>query len=146
MLIHACVNLDQLARESKDYKWSRPKSCSRCGLQLWGHGYVGRYFDGFKERLWLKRYRCSCCKLLITMIPNGCMSSYQASFFKIYFSLLHRLSSYKWPPWVSRQRGRHWLSKLKKYCQANFGLTAVGMNLKNKLKVLFKEQTNFLVS
>lgn len=146
MIKHTCVNLTQLSNDGKKFKWDRPIFCSCCGHKLWCHGYVGRYFDGFIKKLWLKRLRCPKCRIVITMMPSGIPKYYQGSFFKIFFTLTKRLNSYSWPPWITRQRGGHWLRKLKSYCLSHFGVNENSLNLKEKLPDLYTSDVNFLSS
>lgn len=141
---HISVNLDQLSKDGKNFKWEKPKICSCCGNPLWGHGYVGRYFDGYTEKLWLKRYRCTSCKKIITMVPIGFVKYFSIKLSKIYIALIDRLKNYQWPPWISRQRGGHWLKKLKLYCLAKFGINESSLDLKNKIQNLYQENINFL--
>ena len=70
MLKHVNIRLEVLSREGKRFKWTRPPPC-KCGHIFWGHGYVARYFDGYSEKLWLKKWRCPLCRSLITFFPNG---------------------------------------------------------------------------
>ena len=52
LILSLSVNLPSLMSQGKSYPWPRPPCCPRCeGRRLWGHGYVGRYFDGYEERL-----------------------------------------------------------------------------------------------
>lgn len=80
------------------------------------------------------------------MMPEGFRANFQASFLKIYQSLLQRLTSHQWPPWISRQRAGHWLNRLKRHCLAHFGFTPSGLDLKSKISELFEKGINFLVS
>lgn len=140
---HTSVDLEQLSKEGKNFNWDRPKSCFCCGSKVWGHGFYGRYFQGFQEKLWLKRYRCSQCKALIAMIPKGFLRYFQSSFQKICQALQERFYSYLWPPWVTRQRGGHWANKLKNYCRA-IGIDPESLNLKNQILKFLQEQVDFL--
>lgn len=145
MLKHIDVNLDLLAEEGKAYKWQSPPPCN-CGHKFWGHGFVERYFDDFDEKFWLKRYRCPNCKAIITLFPNGYLKYFRYSLLIIYQSLSFRLTSYIWPPALSRQRGGHWLNRLKRFCVAKFGVNSEGYNLRQRLAELFNNMTDFLSS
>lgn len=60
-------NIQLLGRE---FPWERPGCCPRCGnCRLWGHGFVLRYFHGFAEGLWLRRWRCPECRGVHTARP-----------------------------------------------------------------------------
>lgn len=66
-------------QKGKKNCWPRPELCLRChGRQLWGHGYVASYFDGFDQPLYLKRYRCPACGCVIKMKPAGYLKRFQA--------------------------------------------------------------------
>ena len=146
MLEHTYVDLSQLSKDGKDFKWDIPIFCTCCGHKLWGHGYVGRYFDGFTEKLWLKKLRCPNCRKIITLMPSGYLKYYQSSFFKIYLTIYHRLKAHRWPSWMNRQRGCHWLNKLKNYCMAHYGPNSEGLDLKLKIFELYQNNINFLTS
>ena len=146
MTYHACVDIFLLAIEGKKFKWQKPSSCPDCGHYLWGHGFVGRYFDDFTDKLWIKRYRCPNCKNVITLTPMGHHKFFRFSLSHIFKTLIHRLSSYQWPPWTTRQRAGHWLQKLKRFCHARFGLNPVGLDLKAKALELSSANINFLDS
>jgi hypothetical protein len=144
MLKHVNVDLEVLSREGKRFKWSRPPPC-KCGHIFWGHGYVARYFDGYSEKLWLKKWRCPLCRSVITFFPNGYIKFVQASLETIFKALRERLSFYKWPPWTTRQRAAHWLRRLKKYCVSNFGVNTDGYDLEKHLLILHEKKINFFV-
>lgn len=143
MLKHINVNLELLAKEGKAYKWQRPPPCN-CGHAFWGHGYVERYFDDYNQKFWLKKYRCPNCKAIITLFPSGYLKYFRYSLTLIYQALSFRLSSYQWPLNTTRQRGGHWMNKLKRYCLGKFGVNNNGLNLKQRLSDLFKKMINFL--
>jgi len=79
---------------------------------VWGHGFVLAYFDGYGRGLWLRRYRCRSCRLVIRFRPSGYFNRFQASVVTIRQSLAHRFYRHLWPPGSSRQRQGHWLRSL----------------------------------
>lgn len=144
MITHTCVDIDLLSRDGKNFKWQKPSACPNCGLYLWGHGFVGRYFDDLASKLWLKRYRCPHCKIVITMIPVGRIQRFRYSLSHIFKTLIERLNFYQWPPWTTRQRAGHWMRRLKCYCQAHYGLTSEGLALASRVLELKDKAINFL--
>jgi hypothetical protein len=72
MLWRVPVNLKQIHEQGRHFPWPRPECCPRCrNWQVWGHGYVERYFDGYCEALLLKCYRCPACGCVITLRPES---------------------------------------------------------------------------
>src|SRR3990167_2221002 len=67
MVLSTTISLEQLFREGREFKWEKPNGCPKCKKLLWGHGFSSRYFNGFSELFWIKRYRCSNrdCKTVI---------------------------------------------------------------------------------
>jgi hypothetical protein len=121
-LIHfAEVCVKRLFELGKEFPWSKPEGCPRCGGGLWGHGYCTAYFDGFQEPLWLKKYRCPGCRAVIRMRPQGYWSRFQASIETIRESLARRLSEKRWLPELPRPRQRHWLKGLIKQARFHLG-------------------------
>ena len=111
MILSVDVSIDELVSQGKDYPWKRP-SCARCQKPLWGHGYVSRYFNCHPTIVYLKRWRCSACRLVFTTRPKIFWRRFHETISRILESLLIRVRDRKWPPWVTRQRGGHWLKKL----------------------------------
>src|SRR3989338_8233376 len=77
----------------RNYPWKRPERCPRCGgVGVWGHGFVGAYFDqAGTECVWLKRYRCRECRVVIRVRPLGYFRRIQARIAEIRRCLLHRI-------------------------------------------------------
>lgn len=93
----------------KDYPWPRPRDCPRCrARRLWGHGYVARYFDGFAEPLWMKRYRCADCTAVHTLRPCSHWRGFWAPWRLILVSLLGKLRGRRWLRCIPRQRQQYW--------------------------------------
>jgi len=96
-------------RAGKLFPWPRPPRCPRCGGQrLWGHGYVGRYFDGFSGQAWMKRWRCVDCGAVHTCRPATHWRRFLAPIEVIVASIGAKLSGLHWPKTASRQRQQYW--------------------------------------
>lgn len=111
MILLCGVSLTELEKIQKDYPWEKPKSCPKCNSGLWGHGFVLRYFNACLNGIFVKRWRCPHCKLILTCRPNAYWRRCQETIANIFEALLFRIKQLKWPPWVSRQRGGYWLKK-----------------------------------
>ena len=109
MLIKVFVDLLLLIKVGKNYKWEKPKDCPRCEKCLWGHGFRERYFFEYSQCLYLKRYICSSCGLVIMLVPEGYFAHYRYSIKFIYEHLRHKLLNKSWKGF--RQIGVHWLNK-----------------------------------
>lgn len=95
--------------QGKSYPWPRPPCCPRCeGRRLWGHGYVGRYFDGYEERLPMKRWRCVECGAVHTMRPASHWRGFWAGIVLIMSSLNAKVEGRRWLTEISRQRQQYW--------------------------------------
>jgi hypothetical protein len=118
------VSIKEIVRLGRDFPWPRPERCPRCGhCRLWGHGFVSAYFDGYWEPLWLRRYRCPACRLILQLKPSGYFKRFQASIETIRQSLSHRFYRHLWPPGTHRQRQGHWLRSLFKQAKVHLGLS-----------------------
>lgn len=119
MIWFVAVDLKQIQQQGKGYAWSKPKSCLRCQhFQVWGHGYVLRYFDGFAQALPMKCYRCPSCRCVITARPDAYFSRIRSCIAVIVTCLTHRIQQGRWPPLaLPRSRLRHWLANLKQRIQ-----------------------------
>jgi hypothetical protein len=114
MILSYKITLDELSISGKKYNW--PKHyCASCKRNMWGHGYVSRYFEERAGFLLLKRYRCPDCKTLVTVRPEGYWPRIRSSILSVYRALNSRLRSGQWPSLLSRQRGNHWLKKFTRF-------------------------------
>lgn len=139
------VDLQLLASEGKEFKWEKPSSCPHCvSGTLWGHGFVGAYFDGFAAMLFLKRYRCNTCHTTITLKPQGYWRKFQTSIQSIFAALSHRLTHCCWAHSIKRQRAGHWLRRFIRKVRMDFGLGNEGEDLMPRLKDLYQRQIHFL--
>lgn len=120
MILFVPINLKQLFKQGRSYKWERPEKCPRCShCKVWGHGFAARLFDGFVAPLLLKCYRCPGCGLVITLRPDTHFAGFQASIDRIRTSLSHRISKGRWPSGISTSRQRYWLSNLRRKIKAH---------------------------
>jgi hypothetical protein len=69
---------------------------------------VLRYFDGYEEGLWLKRYRCADCTAVHTVRPQSHYRGFWASIASILDSLFEKALHKRWCSALSRQRQQYW--------------------------------------
>jgi len=131
MIISIEVSLQRLSQLERKFDWPRP-DCPRCGGTIWGHGFVGRFFNRFRKAIPVKRWRCRECHLVICYRPREYWQRYQEKISVIWDVLLFRVRHGKWPPDVTRQRGGHWLAKLTKK-----------VKLETEVKSTLEEAINF---
>ena len=141
MFAHVIVDIKNLSVLGKNFKWDRPKCPNGC-KKVWGHGFVLRYLSGFIQGIYLKRYRCPCCGIVILMFPTGYWRRYQSSIKEIFLSLQSKFKTYKWPPWISRQTAGHWMTKFRRHIFMEYGVEIE--NLIEKLENLYAKETMFL--
>ena len=124
LILQISVSIKDIFRLGRGFPWPRPERCPRCGhVRLLGHGFVRAYFDGYLEGLWLRRYRCPSCRLVIRFRPSGYFKRFQASIRTIRQILAYRFYHHLWPPGSSRQRQGHWLRSLLKKALFYLGLS-----------------------
>lgn len=128
MILPVTANLKEIKEQGRNYPWTKPSVCLRCrGSCLWGHGYVGSFFDGYTEAIMLRRYRCPMCGCVIKLKPKGYFRRFQATTEIIRFHIAHRLRTGRWPPRrCSCPRCRHWLRALKRQALAHLGMKSIG--------------------
>ena len=123
MIWQVTLELNAVFALGRDYAWPRPTSCLRCGsCRVWGHGFVGRYFDGFAGRVLLRCYRCPGCRCVMTPRPTGYVRRIQATVAWIRDELGHRLEHGRWRS-SPTARLRHWLHNLRRHALARWGWT-----------------------
>lgn len=123
LFMDLCVKT--LAGLGRNYRWQRPECCPRCaGVRVWGHGFVVAYFDqAGAQCVFLKRYRCPECRVVIRVRPWGYWKRIQASVEAVRQSVRHRLGTGRWPPGSNPARQRHWLRALKRKVRAHLGMS-----------------------
>jgi len=147
MILSININIKELSVLGKSFKWQKPSHCPRCkNSKLWGHGFVNFYFDGYKNSLILKRYRCFSCHCIITMKPTGFWNKYQTSIEKIYKTLKFRLEKHCWPPWTTRQKAGHWIKAFTINVRMLKFRRFIGKKLDEILTLCFEKEINFLSS
>jgi len=119
MVLFFPVELKTLFVQGRNYPWSRPAVCPRCSsCTVWGHGFTEAIFDGYKQPLLLKLYRCPDCGCVIRLRPEGYFKRFQASIETIRSSVTLKSTSNRWFPGISRTRQGHWLWALNKRIRA----------------------------
>lgn len=114
LVLHFVIDVKVLSAVGKAYLWPKPRRCPACGsTKLWGHGYAGRYFEGFSELLWVKRFRCDECNAIHTCRPWGYLKGFRYPSHVIYLSLLSRIRDNRWLKCVIRQSQQYWHRRLK---------------------------------
>ena len=127
LILYIAAKIKEVFKLGRKYPWPRPEICPRCrARRVWGHGYVLAYFDGVREGLWLRRYRCPECGCVVRLRPDGYLSRFWASVDSIRLSLSHRLEKGRWPPHLSRSRQRHWMRALRRKVEAYLGKSWTG--------------------
>lgn len=138
MIITADISVSDLEIQQRSFVWSKPACCLRCLHSLWGHGHV------FSNGLFLKRYRCDKCKLVVTMKPAGRWPKYRSTITEIYESINHRLTSYRSLISSRRSRENHWLKKFVSFSRMLYGDSAIGSHLPEYLDFFFVKGIPFL--
>jgi hypothetical protein len=123
LFMDLCVKT--LAGLGRNYPWQRPARCPRCeGARVWGHGFVTAYFDeAGSQGVFLKRYRCPECGVVIRMRPSGYWRRIQARIATVRQWVVDRLEKGRWPPGCHSARGRHWLRALKRQVRTHLGMS-----------------------
>lgn len=123
LFMDLCVKT--LAALGRNYPWQRPERCPRCsGVRVWGHGFVPAYFDqAGNQCVFLKRYRCPECRVVIRVRPWGYWKRIQASVEAVRQCVMERLATGRWPPSSKPARQRHWLKALRRQVRAHLGMS-----------------------
>lgn len=136
MILSAKITIEELSKEGKNHKWEKQR-CERCQRNMWGHGFVPRYFAEITRAVYLKRYRCPCCSSVVTTRPETHWKRIQSSILTIYSALKTRLLG-DWPPGFPRQRGLHWLRRF-----VTFAKMETQQSLPSFLEHCFAKQIHF---
>lgn len=123
LFVEVCVK--RLVELGRKYRWQRPEQCPKCGgVRVWGHGYVAAYFDeAGRACVFLKRYRCPECRLVMRLRPCGYWERIQATVAAVHHCVVHRLNKGRWPPGCNGARGRHWLRGLRRQVRTHLGMS-----------------------
>ena len=124
MVIFVSVKLKELFKKERNYPWTRPKSCPLCNdYKVWGHGYAQAIFDGYKQPLLLKLYRCPVCGCVIRLRPEGYFKRFQAPVETIRSSIACKSTTDRWLSGIIPNRQRHWFRALQRRVRAYLGDT-----------------------
>ncbi len=122
MIVFIAINLNMLLTLGRQYSWEKPRQCPNChSMQLWGHGFVMAFFDGFSQGLYLKRYRCPDCGCVIRCRPAGYFPRYQSDEATIRSSISRKVRMNRWLSGISRSRQNHWYRGLLRHIAAYLG-------------------------
>lgn len=116
LVLYFSVEVKELFALGKSYPWEKPRRCPACtGGRLWGHGFATRYFEGFSEALWIKRYRCPECGAIHSTRPGSYESMFRRRSSDILRSLAGKLfGSGKWLSSIPRQNQQYWLKAVRR--------------------------------
>lgn len=109
MILFTKITIEELSKKGKAHKWEKHQ-CDKCHRNMWGHGYVMRYFAEVLDAIYVKRYRCPNCSTVVTTRPQTHWKSIRSAILTIYEVLRSKLTGF-WPPGFPRQRGLHWLQR-----------------------------------
>jgi hypothetical protein len=109
MILSVKITIEELSKKGKSHNWDKHR-CEKCQRNMWGHGFVMRYFAETVAAIFLKRYRCPDCRAVVTARPETHLKGMQSAIQTVYLALKSKLSGF-WPPGFPRQRGLHWLRK-----------------------------------
>ena len=116
LILHFAVDVKELFTLGKRYSWPRPERCPACcGNRLWGHGYVIRYFEGFWDALWVKRFRCPDCFTVHTCRPCGFLKGIRFSVEVVSDCLRSWIEEGRWLSSVVRQNQQYWHRCLRRW-------------------------------
>ena len=122
MIISVPCEVKEIYEKGKVYGWLKPEFCPHCKKShVWGHGFVGAYFDGFSGFVYLRRWRCPSCFCVIRVRPCGYFRRFQATIAEIQRRLSFRISGGHWLPGMSHSRQGNWFRALRKMVTAHLG-------------------------
>ena len=82
------------------------------------------YFDeAGSQSVYLKRYRCPQCRVVIRMRPSGYWKRIQATVVAVRQCVLDRIEKGRWPPGSNPARQRHWLRALNRQVRTHLGMS-----------------------
>jgi hypothetical protein len=108
------VNLNQIQLLGKRFWWKKLDICPNCqSRRVWGHGFTLRYFQGFSEGLWIKRWRCPDCSGVHTARPHEYPVGSQYPIRTRLESVLARIEGRRFFRTVPRQTQQYWWKAFK---------------------------------
>lgn len=84
---------------------------------------MSRYFDGYSEGLYMRRYFCPECNRVHTLRPLCYERRISASVCLLFLSLAIKLRGGRWLDEMSRQRQQHWMRSFYRHVMRE-GLSA----------------------
>lgn len=111
MIVVLNATIQEVANLGESFKWPSCQ-CEKCSRKMWGHGFVGRYFEGISDLVRIKRLICPDCGVVVTFRPQQFYSRFRSSIIEIFEALNTRLETGFWPDGFKRQRGWYWIKKL----------------------------------
>jgi hypothetical protein len=108
---------------------------------MWGHGYASRYFFNIAQQIFVKRYRCPCCRAVVTARPEEFLPYVRTPADIVHKTLQTKISTGLWPSDCPRQRGGHWLRQFITYTKMS-----CETNLLLFLNYCFEKNINFFTS
>ena len=111
MIVAITATIQEIAELGEFFKWPSCH-CEKCSRKMWGHGFVGRYFEGVVQVVRIKRLICPNCRVVVTFRPQQFYARFRSSIVEIYDCLVSRFTTGFWPDGFKRQRGWYWIKKL----------------------------------
>jgi hypothetical protein len=139
MILSRKICFNELSEQGREFNWGR-HNCEKCQRSMWGHGFVTRYFAEFSCALFLKRFRCPQCRVVVTLRPEGYWPRVRSSICSIYKTLFGRLRTGIWDLPAIRQRAGHWLRRFVKKVRMDWGDAA---DLRAILDFCYNKQVSF---
>jgi hypothetical protein len=116
MICNKQIILQDLADQGKNFNWGK-HFCENCNRFMWGHGFVSKYFSHSNQSIFVKRYRCPDCCVVVTIRPSGFWNYLRSSTLIIFITLRHRINQHHWPWYSTRQRAGHWLKRFVSFAK-----------------------------
>jgi hypothetical protein len=121
MILFVDVDLKEVSLLGKKFPWQKPAMCPGCRQShVWGHGFSDTFFEGFLNALLMKRYICPVCGCVMKCRPRSHFTRIQTAIETIRSYLAGRIGTGRWPG--MGDRGRRWLSALKRQTLGRLGL------------------------
>ncbi|CAO0820206.1 hypothetical protein DFAR_1430020 [Desulfarculales bacterium] len=97
----------------RHFLWPQSARCPRRGsVRLWRHSFVPACFDEAPTAIWLRRFLCPDCRVVVRLRLRGYWSRLQAPVATIRQSLSNKLSRGRWDHGLPHSHQRHWLKGL----------------------------------
>ena len=138
MLIFEVICFVKLQKLGKSYPWKKPPHCPHCKGRIWGHGYVMRYFDGYSQAFFLKRYFSPDCGRVFCLRPKSHWPRFQASRDFVYNFIKTQCKESQIKPINSRNK--NWLKYSKQWILSHFGFLNSPEEYLLNFKKLIKEK------